>query len=50
MLFRRTVTQMTKVIIGIHGLANKPMRETLADWWEKAIREGLEVNRGLLNL
>jgi hypothetical protein len=35
---------MAKVIIGIHGLSNKPDKETLADWWEKAIREGLAHN------
>ena len=38
---------MANVIIGIHGLANKPKRETLAKWWEEAIREGLLVNCGL---
>ncbi|MCX7985983.1 MAG: lipase family protein [Bacteroidales bacterium] len=31
-----------KVIIGIHGLDNKPERELLKNWWEKAIKEGLE--------
>ncbi len=35
---------MTNVIVGIHGLANKPERDTLADWWEKSIREGLVKN------
>ena len=40
------MTQMAKVIIGIHGLANKPKKATLAKWWEEAIREGLRVNRG----
>jgi hypothetical protein len=33
---------MAKVIIGIHGLANKPPRETLAKWWKASIREGLQ--------
>lgn len=37
---------MTNVIICIHGLANKPEPEVLSDWWEKAIREGLN-NRGV---
>ncbi|MFC1504655.1 esterase/lipase family protein [Spirochaetota bacterium] len=32
---------MKKIIIGIHGLANKPPRRTLKKWWEKAIYEGL---------
>lgn len=33
---------MGKVIIGIHGLANKPERAVLSDYWERAIREGLQ--------
>lgn len=33
---------MSKVIIGIHGLGNKPSKETLAEWWTKSILEGLE--------
>ena len=37
----------SKVIIGIHGLSNKPPEKTLANWWEKAMLEGLEVNCGL---
>ncbi|MFQ5775808.1 MAG: lipase family alpha/beta hydrolase [Kiloniellaceae bacterium] len=37
---------MTLTIVGIHGLANKPPRETLAKWWEQSIREGLEKNCG----
>lgn len=32
---------MSKVIIGIHGLANKPEQDVLADYWEKSIAEGL---------
>jgi hypothetical protein len=35
---------MPNIIIGIHGLANKPERTLLAKWWEDAIREGLEKN------
>ena len=38
---------MTTVIVGIHGLANKPDKNILADWWEKSIREGLAKNCGL---
>ncbi len=32
---------MSKVIICIHGLGNKPSPKVLTDWWEKSIREGL---------
>lgn len=35
---------MAKVIIGIHGLANKGRRRVLADWWKASIREGLRKN------
>ncbi len=35
---------MSKMIIGIHGLANKPAEKTLANWWEKSMLEGLQVN------
>ena len=38
---------MSKMIIGIHGLANKPAEKTLARWWEKAMLEGLQVNSKL---
>jgi hypothetical protein len=31
---------MRKMIIGIHGLGNKPPRRLLEHWWEKAMREG----------
>lgn len=30
-----------KVIIGIHGLDNKPEKDILAQWWKKAMEEGL---------
>jgi len=33
---------MSKIIIGIHGLGNKPPPKTLGRWWQAAIREGLE--------
>lgn len=36
---------MSKVIIGIHGLGNKPPKGTLEKWWRLAIEEGL-VNTG----
>lgn len=35
---------MEKIIIGIHGLANKPERDTLENWWKKSIQEGLTKN------
>lgn len=34
------------VIIGIHGLANKPKRTKLEKWWQDAILEGLQRNEG----
>ncbi|MFG5119955.1 hypothetical protein [Methylorubrum sp. POS3] len=34
------------VIIGIHGLANKPPREEKQKWWRQAIEEGLRRNLG----
>ena len=40
---------MDKVIVGIHGLANKPEKSTLAGWWEASIREGLSKNEGVDN-
>ncbi len=33
---------MTKVIIGVHGLGNKPPARTLEIWWKASIREGLK--------
>jgi hypothetical protein len=30
-----------RVIIGIHGLANKPPEKLLKKWWKMSIREGL---------
>ena len=34
---------MRKIIIGIHGLGNKPPEDLLKIWWKKAIREGLKA-------
>ncbi len=34
------------VIIGIHGLANKPGESELTEWWRKSILEGLQRNEG----
>lgn len=33
---------MSKIIIGIHGLGNKPPKEILEEWWIKSICEGLK--------
>lgn len=38
---------MAGVIIGIHGLANKPEKSLLSTWWESALREGLSKNCGI---
>lgn len=38
---------MSNVIIGIHGLSNKPPAETLQQGWEAAILEGLRINHGI---
>jgi len=32
---------MSKIIIGIHGLGNKPPKKLLKKWWKKSIQEGL---------
>ena len=37
----------SKVIVGIHGLANKPPLEDLEDFWKKSIDEGLEKNQSI---
>lgn len=34
------------LILGIHGLANKPPKEEKQAWWAEAIREGLRRNLG----
>jgi len=33
---------MAKIIIGIHGLGNKPEQALLEQWWLKSIKEGLD--------
>ncbi len=33
-----------KIIIGIHGVGNKPPERILRHWWEKSITEGLKRN------
>ena len=34
---------MRKIIIGIHGLGNKPPERLLKNWWKKSIKEGLKA-------
>jgi len=34
---------MKTVLIGIHGLQNKPAKDLLTNWWMEAIAEGFEV-------
>jgi hypothetical protein len=36
-----------RVVIGIHGLANKPPADEKTRWWKAAIAEGLSRNEGL---
>ena len=33
---------MSKIIIGIHGLGNKPPLHILQQWWEMSIKDGLK--------
>jgi pimeloyl-ACP methyl ester carboxylesterase len=35
------------VVIGIHGLKNKPAKDLLARWWAISLQEGLQRNHGL---
>lgn len=35
---------MSNVIIGIHGLGNKPPKKVLENWWKLAMIEGLKTN------
>ena len=35
------------LIIGIHGLANKPEKNILSDWWRTSITEGLAKNESV---
>ncbi|MEM9542792.1 MAG: hypothetical protein AAGA60_25280 [Cyanobacteria bacterium P01_E01_bin.42] len=35
---------MTPLILGVHGLANKPPKETVSAWWKMSIIEGLVKN------
>ena len=38
------------VIIGIHGLSNKPKADTLEEWWKNALLEGLRRNKRITNV
>lgn len=35
---------MKKVIIGIHGLGNKPSKQLLGKWWKDSMLEGFVIN------
>lgn len=41
---RERETLLSKIIIGIHGLGNKPPRDILQNWWEKSISEGFDLS------
>ena len=41
---------MSKVIIGIHGLGNKPPYHILHEWWRKSISDGLKAINHLIPL
>jgi len=34
---------MSKIIIGVHGLGNKPPAKILKKWWKKSMQEGLQA-------
>ncbi|MGD9489474.1 MAG: hypothetical protein AB7W47_15755 [Calditrichaceae bacterium] len=40
-LLSEKITGKERIVIGIHGLNNKPPRELLHLWWKQAIQEGL---------
>jgi hypothetical protein len=40
------MTGSKPIVIGIHGLGNKPTRKLLAKWWKTAIMEGLLRDSG----
>jgi hypothetical protein len=39
--FKEKLSHMSKIIIGIHGLGNKPPKRLLERWWKDALKEGL---------
>lgn len=34
---------MSKIILGIHGLGNKPAKQVLESWWKQSLREGFRL-------
>lgn len=38
---------MSHIVIGIHGLSNKPEASVLEQWWREAMLEGLKKNKGI---
>jgi hypothetical protein len=47
-MFQNPFRKRRKIIIGIHGLSNKPPQKLLAKWWRKSIREGLHRHHSVL--
>jgi hypothetical protein len=43
-IIKEVEEKMSKVIIGVHGLANKPKKSILEKWWKQSIAEGLKIN------
>jgi hypothetical protein len=41
--FKEKVSVMSKIILGIHGLGNKPPKKLLTRWWHDALEEGLRA-------
>ena len=42
---------MKTIIIGIHGLGNKPPKNILKKWWLKSINEGLQrIGKDMLSI
>jgi hypothetical protein len=39
---------LSKIVIGIHGLGNKPPKELLSKWWKEALLEGLRKNNSFI--
>jgi hypothetical protein len=39
--FKEKLFRMSKIILGIHGLGNKPPDRLLERWWKHALKEGL---------
>lgn len=37
----------TSIVIGIHGLKNKPAQDLLSQWWAMSLQEGLRRNHSL---